>query len=148
MESYDMTHRQRYFLRTSLPIFKSYKVPKEDLLIWNVKDGWKPLCEFLQCPVPKIPIPHDNRTGDTKFAKGKSSITFKSKIDPESVQLDPALLEVFLNIQKEYWIKSDFMQRSLQSLQKYIILDLIKCGVIGYLAWKMYKTNGNWFTIF
>ena len=54
-------------------IFKSYKVPKEDLLVWNVKDGWKPLCEFLQCPVPKIPIPHDNRTGDTKFIEGKSS---------------------------------------------------------------------------
>ena len=40
------------------------------------------------------------------------------------------------------------MQRSLKSLQKYIILDLIKCGVIGYFAWKMYKTDGNWFTIF
>ena len=48
-------------------------MPKEDLLMWNVKDGWEPLCEFLKCPVPKIPIPHDNRTGDTKFIEGKSS---------------------------------------------------------------------------
>ena len=42
-------------------------VPKEDLLIWQVKDGWKPLCDFLKKPIPKGPIPHDNRTGDDKF---------------------------------------------------------------------------------
>ena len=34
------------------------KVPKEDLLIWNVKDGWEPLCEFLKFPVPQKPISH------------------------------------------------------------------------------------------
>ena len=42
-------------------------VPKEDLLIWQVKDGWKPLCDFLKKPIPEGPIPHDNRTGDVKF---------------------------------------------------------------------------------
>ena len=41
-------------------------VPKEDLLIWEVKDGWKPICDFLKKPIPDGPIPHDNRTG-TKF---------------------------------------------------------------------------------
>merc|ERR1711990_1089318 len=43
------------------------KVPTEDLLVWKVKDGWEPLCKFLNCPIPEGPIPHDNRTGDTKF---------------------------------------------------------------------------------
>ena len=42
-------------------------VPKEDLLIWQVKDGWKPLCDFLKKSIPEGPIPHDNRTGDVKF---------------------------------------------------------------------------------
>ena len=42
-------------------------VPKEDLLIWQVKDGWKPICDFLRKPIPEGPIPHDNRTGDVKF---------------------------------------------------------------------------------
>jgi len=42
-------------------------IPKDRLLIWNVKDGWEPLCKFLGKPVPNTPIPHDNKTGDTKF---------------------------------------------------------------------------------
>ena len=46
------------------------KVPAEDLLVWKVKDGWEPLCKFLNCPIPDGPIPHDNRTGDTKFIEG------------------------------------------------------------------------------
>jgi len=32
-------------------------VPKDRLLIWNVKDGWEPLCKFLNKDIPKIPIP-------------------------------------------------------------------------------------------
>jgi len=44
-------------------------VPKERLLIWNVKDGWEPVCKFLGKPVPNIPIPHDNKTGDTEFIR-------------------------------------------------------------------------------
>lgn len=32
-------------------------VPKHRLLIWNVKDGWEPLCKFLGKEVPNIPIP-------------------------------------------------------------------------------------------
>ena len=33
------------------------------------KDGWAPLCEFLGKPVPDMPIPHDNKTGDKEFIK-------------------------------------------------------------------------------
>jgi hypothetical protein len=32
-------------------------VPEDRLLIWNLKDGWKPLCDFLGKPIPDIPIP-------------------------------------------------------------------------------------------
>jgi len=35
-------------------------VPKERLLVFNLKDGWKPLCEFLGVPVPDNPFPHSN----------------------------------------------------------------------------------------
>jgi len=42
-------------------------VPKEDLLIWNVKDGWEPLCSFLDKEMPDEPIPHDNKTGDVEW---------------------------------------------------------------------------------
>lgn len=44
-------------------------VPADRLLVWNLKDGWEPLCNFLGKPVPQIPIPHDNKTGDTKWAE-------------------------------------------------------------------------------
>ena len=44
-------------------------VPKEDLLIWNLKDGWEPLCTFLSKEIPDEPIPHDNKTGDLEFLR-------------------------------------------------------------------------------
>jgi hypothetical protein len=35
-------------------------VPAGRLLEWNPADGWEPLCEFLEVPVPQSPIPHIN----------------------------------------------------------------------------------------
>ena len=35
-------------------------VPPERLLVFNVKDGWEPLCAFLGRPVPTDPFPHIN----------------------------------------------------------------------------------------
>jgi hypothetical protein len=35
-------------------------VPAEQLLVWEVTDGWEPLCEFLGVEVPDEPLPHAN----------------------------------------------------------------------------------------
>ena len=35
-------------------------VPPERLLVWEVTDGWEPLCEFLEVDVPAEPLPHVN----------------------------------------------------------------------------------------
>lgn len=35
-------------------------VPAERLLVWSVTEGWEPLCEFLEVPVPDEPMPHVN----------------------------------------------------------------------------------------
>ncbi|XP_078361379.1 uncharacterized protein LOC144645703 [Oculina patagonica] len=35
-------------------------VPADKLLVYNVKQGWKPLCDFLGCDVPSVPFPHEN----------------------------------------------------------------------------------------
>jgi len=35
-------------------------VPAERLLIYEVKQGWGPLCTFLNVPVPAVPFPHKN----------------------------------------------------------------------------------------
>ena len=39
-------------------------VPAEKLLIFNVKEGWKPLCDFLNVPVPDKPFPWVNSTNE------------------------------------------------------------------------------------
>ena len=35
-------------------------VPEENLLIYQVKDGWEPLCKFLNKPIPDLPFPKAN----------------------------------------------------------------------------------------
>ncbi|KAG9411252.1 hypothetical protein AC1031_016892 [Aphanomyces cochlioides] len=35
-------------------------IPADRLLVLNVKDGWRPLCEFLGVPVTDGPFPHAN----------------------------------------------------------------------------------------
>jgi hypothetical protein len=35
-------------------------VPPDRLLVFEVKDGWEPLCKFLGVPVPDEPFPHEN----------------------------------------------------------------------------------------
>lgn len=37
-------------------------VPPEKLLEFNVKEGWGPLCKFLDVPVPDVPFPRMNDT--------------------------------------------------------------------------------------
>jgi hypothetical protein len=35
-------------------------IPKDRLLVFNVGDGWRPLCAFLGAPVPDSPYPSEN----------------------------------------------------------------------------------------
>lgn len=44
---------------------KNY-VPAHKLLVFNVKEGWPPLCNFLGVPLPPAdtPFPHSNETAD------------------------------------------------------------------------------------
>lgn len=35
-------------------------VPADNLLEWNPKEGWEPLCAFLGKPVPETPFPRSN----------------------------------------------------------------------------------------
>ena len=38
-------------------------VAPERLLVWEVSEGWGPLCEFLGVEVPNAPMPHANERG-------------------------------------------------------------------------------------
>ncbi|HEY1688356.1 MAG TPA: sulfotransferase [Solirubrobacteraceae bacterium] len=35
-------------------------IPSERLLVWEVSEGWGPLCDFLEVPTPAEPLPHVN----------------------------------------------------------------------------------------
>jgi hypothetical protein len=37
-------------------------IPAERLLVFDVAEGWTPLCRFLDVPVPDTPFPHMNST--------------------------------------------------------------------------------------
>lgn len=37
-------------------------VPAERLLVWDLRDGWEPLCGFLEVDVPEEPLPRLNDT--------------------------------------------------------------------------------------
>lgn len=58
--------RQRYSSELAIQKYNDYiedvkrKVPKDKLLIFNAKDGWSPLCKFLDVPVPNQEFPHLN----------------------------------------------------------------------------------------
>jgi hypothetical protein len=35
-------------------------IPADRLLVWSVQEGWEPLCEFLELPIPDTPFPRLN----------------------------------------------------------------------------------------
>ena len=37
-------------------------VPEDKLLVFDCKEGWDPLCKFLDVPVPNQPFPWENDT--------------------------------------------------------------------------------------
>ena len=50
------------------------QVSHDQLLIFNVKEGWGPLCRFLELAVPDVPFP---RVGDTAMLE-RSAVTFQA----------------------------------------------------------------------
>ena len=38
------------------------KCPEDKLLVFDVKEGWEPLCKFLNKPIPDVPFPNTNDT--------------------------------------------------------------------------------------
>lgn len=52
-------------------------VPEDRLLVFSVKDGWEPLCKFLDVPIPETPFPRINDGKTT--AKVSKMITEQMK---------------------------------------------------------------------
>lgn len=54
-------------------------VPKDRLLVFNVAEGWEPLCAFLGVPVPGTPYPRENSTQE-----------FQARVADGQMPVDPA----------------------------------------------------------
>jgi hypothetical protein len=55
-KAYFETHNQRV-----LDYAESDESFRRRLLVWNVKEGWGPLCRALDLPEPDMPFPHANK---------------------------------------------------------------------------------------
>jgi sulfotransferase family protein len=45
-------------------------VPARQLVEWQPRDGWAPLCERLGRPIPDVPFPHSNTTAEFRDHSG------------------------------------------------------------------------------
>ncbi len=61
---FEEDHAKRVFEAHNEAVIAS--LPSERLLVFEVKQGWEPLCRFLGEPVPDTPFPHVNDTAQFK----------------------------------------------------------------------------------
>ena len=77
---------QQFNRRKAIEIYEAHirevqqYVPPEQLLIYDVKQGWEPLCDFLDVPVPQTEFPNTNRIDH--FHKMKK-VTLKNPVSEE-----------------------------------------------------------------
>lgn len=57
-------------------------IPRENLLVFDVADGWEPLCRFLNVAVPDHPFPRTNSSGHFSHMK---NVTLKAPV-PDHVK--------------------------------------------------------------
>ena len=67
------------------------EVPPEQLLVFDVAEGWQPLCEFLAVPVPKEPFPNINDRDQFRQLHGLGP---NARIPPTREQLADRVREV------------------------------------------------------
>ena len=68
-------------------------IPAQRLLIYQVKDGWGPLCAFLDVPVPTDPFPRTNDRGqfwDRWGRGGNIDAPQPQSHDPQEGRLSPS----------------------------------------------------------
>ena len=52
-------------------------VPPGQLLVFDVKEGWAPLCHFLELPVPDIPFPNINDANEIRLCCIRFQVSFR-----------------------------------------------------------------------
>ena len=69
-------------------------VPADRLLVFEVKHGWEPLCQFLDLSIPEDPFPHVNDTATIKWnlKQLKSMICFTMYCIPTLIAIATAVI--------------------------------------------------------
>ena len=86
-----MVHRDLHDRASLLADFKRHNdaviadAPKDRLLIYDVSQGWAPLCDFLGVPAPDAPFPHTNTRAEMQ-AMFAAAAGPGGKFDPARVQ--------------------------------------------------------------
>jgi hypothetical protein len=78
------------------------RVPRDRLLIWNVKDGWGPLCKFLDRPIPSKPFPHFNE-GGKMASRMRVGVAIEAVLELSSRRWFQLLFVLFVAIMIVYW---------------------------------------------
>jgi hypothetical protein len=70
-------------------------IPAERLLVWSVEEGWEPLCEFLEVPVPQEPFPrvNDRREFVNRIIDGSLETMREWRERERVIETDAALSE-------------------------------------------------------
>jgi hypothetical protein len=58
----DRAYMTDFFVRWNAAVIA--EVPAERLLVFEARQGWQPLCEFLGVPIPEVPYPRVNSRED------------------------------------------------------------------------------------
>ena len=77
-------------------------VPKDRLLVYNVDEGWKPLCEFLNVPIPDCPFPYIDDTAELQ--KSQRNLKMISYLTTFSL---PIVISLVLAYYYNYRIQND-----------------------------------------
>ncbi|KAH8923511.1 hypothetical protein BT69DRAFT_1319505 [Atractiella rhizophila] len=99
----------------------SLAIPKENLLVYSISEGWEPLCTFLDVPVPDVPFPRLNDKDD--FINGRTYAMRCGALLWASVIASGSVLSFYC------W------NGSLQAKTAVAITVVEALGLSGYLGW-------------
>ncbi len=69
------------------------RCPRDKLLVYEVSQGWAPLCDFLDQPIPDVPFPHVNDTKE--FQRMIMAVRFVAIVGIATAVSIPAFLGVW-----------------------------------------------------
>ena len=67
--------------------------PKEKLLMFDLEQGWEPLCKFLGKPVPDVPFP---RVNETKAVQEKVQLYIEESLRRAAIRIGKQMIPVLV----------------------------------------------------